>query len=83
MTETVLAEGKTKKIIRRSDDPNPNFVYITSKDDITAGDGAKHDIIDPANAAMAALEILAMRNPLIYMNLRVKLEERLVNMISL
>jgi len=38
----LVAEGKTKKIhrIRGSD-----LVSVVSKDDITAGDGAKHDII--------------------------------------
>jgi phosphoribosylaminoimidazole carboxylase/phosphoribosylaminoimidazole-succinocarboxamide synthase len=40
---TLVAEGKTKKIVQvvgRSD-----LVALVSKDDITAGDGAKHDII--------------------------------------
>ncbi|MEA3311285.1 MAG: phosphoribosylaminoimidazolesuccinocarboxamide synthase [candidate division WOR-3 bacterium] len=36
-----LAEGKTKIIYDRSD----GTVEIVSKDDITAGDGAKHDVI--------------------------------------
>src|SRR3989344_4441000 len=39
----VLAEGKTKIIAKNGDDPDS--VYIISKDDITAGDGAKHDLI--------------------------------------
>lgn len=38
-----LAEGKTKRIIEKKDDPSR--VILLAKDDITAGDGAKHDII--------------------------------------
>jgi len=34
-------------------------------------------VIDPSNAALAALEILALRNPCLYMHLRETLEERL------
>lgn len=37
----VLAEGKTKVIGQSATDPNQ--VIVVSKDDITAGDGAKHD----------------------------------------
>ena len=37
----ILAEGKTKVIGQSATDPNQ--VIIVSKDDITAGDGAKHD----------------------------------------
>ena len=37
----VIIEGKTKKII----DLGENRVRVLSKDDITAGDGAKHDIL--------------------------------------
>lgn len=39
----VLSEGKTKRIIEKKDDPAK--VILLAKDDITAGDGAKHDII--------------------------------------
>ena len=39
----LVAEGKTKKIHRI--DGNPELVLVVAKDDITAGDGAKHDII--------------------------------------
>jgi phosphoribosylaminoimidazole carboxylase / phosphoribosylaminoimidazole-succinocarboxamide synthase len=39
----LLAEGKTKKIHQVAD--RPGLVTILSKDDITAGDGAKHDVI--------------------------------------
>jgi len=38
-----LSEGKTKRIIEKKDDPTR--VILLAKDDITAGDGAKHDII--------------------------------------
>ena len=41
---TLVAEGKTKIIFSSGEDPNK--VLIVSKDDITAGDGAKHDIIE-------------------------------------
>ncbi len=41
MTEVVLAEGKTK-IIK---DAGGTFVHVESKDDITAGDGLKHDLL--------------------------------------
>src|SRR3974390_1981697 len=40
---TLVAEGKTKKIHQVP--ASPDLVTILSKDDITAGDGAKHDII--------------------------------------
>ena len=46
----VLAEGKTKIIEMR--DHDSNVVNIISKDDITAGDGAKHDLIE-GKAALA------------------------------
>jgi phosphoribosylaminoimidazole-succinocarboxamide synthase len=38
-----LAEGKTKIIYENPTDPKT--VYMVFKDDITAGDGAKHDVI--------------------------------------
>lgn len=38
-----LSEGKTKRIIEKNDDATR--VILLAKDDITAGDGAKHDII--------------------------------------
>jgi phosphoribosylaminoimidazole-succinocarboxamide synthase len=38
-----LAEGKTKIIYENPEDPKT--VYMVFKDDITAGDGVKHDII--------------------------------------
>lgn len=43
MLGPVLSEGKTKKIVQLKDDPTR--VVLLAKDDITAGDGAKHDII--------------------------------------
>ncbi len=39
----LVAEGKTKKIHRI--DGNSDMVLVVAKDDITAGDGAKHDVI--------------------------------------
>ncbi|MDP6343865.1 MAG: phosphoribosylaminoimidazolesuccinocarboxamide synthase [Alphaproteobacteria bacterium] len=39
----LLTEGKTKKI--HQVEGNPELVVVVSKDDITAGDGAKHDLI--------------------------------------
>jgi len=48
----VLAEGKTKAIIGHPEDGLK--VLVRSKDDITAGDGAKHDLIpDKARLATA------------------------------
>ena len=40
----LIAEGKTKIILASKQDPGK--VWIVSKDDITAGDGAKHDYIE-------------------------------------
>jgi len=48
----ILAEGKTKVIVQSAADPARAIVY--SKDDITAGDGAKHDLLT-GKAAMATL----------------------------
>jgi len=39
-----LAEGKTKIIYANPDDDNTVYMYF--KDDITAGDGVRHDVID-------------------------------------
>jgi phosphoribosylaminoimidazole carboxylase / phosphoribosylaminoimidazole-succinocarboxamide synthase len=39
----LVAEGKTKKIHQIAG--SPDLVALISKDDITAGDGAKHDVI--------------------------------------
>lgn len=41
-TSTVLTEGKTKKILATE---TSEHVIVESKDDLTAGDGAKHDVI--------------------------------------
>ena len=38
-----VAEGKTKIIYENAEDPKT--AYMVFKDDRTAGDGAKHDII--------------------------------------
>jgi len=40
-------------------------------------------VLEPSNAAMAAIEILALRNPQLYMFLREQVEERLVNTIRI
>lgn len=48
----ILAEGKTKVIGQSPSDPAK--VIVVSKDDITAGDGAKHDLLS-GKAAMATL----------------------------
>lgn len=42
----LMAEGKSKKIYRAEiDEGQGDTVIVRSKDDITAGDGAKHDVI--------------------------------------
>ncbi|MBE2203580.1 MAG: AIR carboxylase family protein [Chthoniobacterales bacterium] len=46
----LIAEGKTKILLATK--PDPDKVLIVSKDDITAGDGAKHDLIE-GKAALA------------------------------
>lgn len=48
-TGWLVAEGKTKKIWGTE---KPNIVVIESKDDLTAGDGAKHDVVE-GKAALA------------------------------
>lgn len=48
---TLLAEGKTKAIFADPDNPD-HEVLIVSKDDITAGDGAKRDSL-PGKGALA------------------------------
>jgi phosphoribosylaminoimidazole carboxylase/phosphoribosylaminoimidazole-succinocarboxamide synthase len=45
-----ISEGKTKRIIEVKGDPSR--VVLAAKDDITAGDGAKHDVI-PDKGKMA------------------------------
>jgi phosphoribosylaminoimidazole-succinocarboxamide synthase/phosphoribosylcarboxyaminoimidazole (NCAIR) mutase len=40
-------------------------------------------VLEPQNAILAALQILAVRNPLLYMQLRLKQEERLMNVLGL
>jgi phosphoribosylaminoimidazole carboxylase/phosphoribosylaminoimidazole-succinocarboxamide synthase len=40
-------------------------------------------VLEPQNAILAALQILAARNPLLYMQLRIQQEERLVNAFNL
>lgn len=41
--DSLIAEGKTKKIFSVME--HPHLVIVESKDDITAGDGARHDIM--------------------------------------
>jgi len=43
-TLTMLIEGKTKAIYSNPDDTGTVYMYF--KDDITAGDGVKHDVIE-------------------------------------
>lgn len=57
-----LAEGKTKIIYENPDDPNT--VYMVFKDDITAGDGVKHDIL----AGKALLDWQTNRDIFEYLN---------------
>lgn len=40
-------------------------------------------VLDPKNAVLSALQILAMRNPWLYAKLRIKQEERLYNVVKL
>jgi phosphoribosylaminoimidazole carboxylase/phosphoribosylaminoimidazole-succinocarboxamide synthase len=47
---SIVIEGKTKKVFEIIG--NPDLVTVVSKDDITAGDGAKHDLI-PEKAKFA------------------------------
>ena len=42
-TGKLIAEGKTKRILQLAD--SKDLVTLVAKDDITAGDGAKHDVI--------------------------------------
>lgn len=51
-----LAEGKTKVVKANPDDPKTVFLYF--KDDITAGDGARHDVF----AGKAALDWAVSRD---------------------
>ena len=74
----LLAEGKTKKILMAN---TPGRVIVESKNDLTAGDGAKH--LDPKNTVLAALQILAMRNPRLYAELRFRQEEHLCNIVRI
>lgn len=50
MTENnLLIEGKTKQVFY--DENDPTGVVVVSKDDITAGDGAQHDVISGKSIA--------------------------------
>src|SRR3989344_4483780 len=56
----VIAEGKTKVIFPKE----PGIVRIRSKKDITAGDGAKHDVIDKKDeyATMTTCAVFELLN---------------------
>jgi phosphoribosylaminoimidazole carboxylase/phosphoribosylaminoimidazole-succinocarboxamide synthase len=49
----------------------------------TASDTPVATILDPKNAVLSALQILAMRNPRLYAELRIRQEERLCNIVRL
>jgi phosphoribosylaminoimidazole-succinocarboxamide synthase len=59
---TKLAEGKTKIVYENPDDPGTAYLYF--KDDITAGDGLKHDVI----AGKAVLDWQVNRDIFEYLN---------------
>ncbi len=58
----ILIEGKTKKIIAH--EANRRLAYMVSKDDITAGNGAKRDIIE----GKAALSTRTNANIMTFLN---------------
>lgn len=59
---TIVAEGKTKIVYANPEDEST--VYLFFKDDITAGDGVKHDVID----GKAALDWRINRDCFEYLN---------------
>jgi len=56
----LVTEGKTKRIHRIAG--NPDLVTVMSKDDITAGDGAKHDVIPGKGDSSVRIEVQTMDN---------------------
>ena len=58
MPSEKLSEGKTK-IIEPTDDPNQVILYF--KDDVTGGDGAKHDILVGKGRVNAAITVRLFR----------------------
>lgn len=59
---TKIAEGKTKIVYANPDDPGTVYLYF--KDDITAGDGLKHDVIE----GKAVLDWQVNRDIFAYLN---------------
>jgi phosphoribosylcarboxyaminoimidazole (NCAIR) mutase len=49
----------------------------------TPSDDPLATVVEPGNAVLAALEVLAMRNPALYAILRMRQEERFINVIPL
>lgn len=49
----------------------------------TASETPVATVLDPKNAVLSALQILAMRNPRLYAELRIRQEERLCNIVKL
>lgn len=89
----VVAEGKTKRVWRPGPDEGfaPGEVLVESKDDITAGDGAGHDILpDKAAAAttttcnvFALLEANGVRTHFLAQESNESFRARQLNMIPL
>lgn len=52
MSVTQLAAGKTKTVTASDD---PNSIILTFRDDITAGDGKKHDLLPGKGKVNAAI----------------------------
>lgn len=58
----------------------PNDVWSSFR---TPSETPVMTVLDPKNAVLAALQILAMRNPALYAGLRIKQEERLLNVVRI
>lgn len=58
----------------------PNDVWSSLR---TPSETPVMTVLDPKNAVLAALQILAMRNPALYAGLRIKQEERLLNFVRI
>lgn len=61
-------------------DKFPNDVWSSLRD---PNDVPVMTILSPKNAVLAAMQILAMRNPYLYMRLRIRQEERMTNIVAL
>ncbi len=55
----IIAEGKTKTVYAHPENPQLSLLYF--KDDITAGDGAKHDVMKGKGAINCETSSLVMR----------------------